>query len=57
MKIILTQEEVKEIVLEHVWATYPRAVLNHCELDRYSSFEAMTVSYEAPPEAANEVSA
>ena len=48
MKITFTQDEVKELVLEHVWATYPRATLNHCELDKYSHFEYMTVSFKEP---------
>lgn len=48
MKISFTQAEVKEIVLEHVWATYPRAMLNTVELDRYSSFEYMVLSFKEP---------
>lgn len=48
MKITFTQDEVKELVLEHVWAAYPRATLNRCEVDKYSNSEYMTVSFKEP---------
>ena len=48
MKITFTQAEVKEIVLEHVWATYPQARLNTVELDKYSSFEYVVLSFKEP---------
>jgi len=50
MKIIFTRDEVLALVLEHVWQVYPRAAVNFAELDRYSSFENVVVSFVKPPE-------
>jgi hypothetical protein len=50
MKIVFSKEEVLDIVLEHVLSEFPRTTLNHVEVDGYSSFSSVTVSYEEPVE-------
>lgn len=48
MKIVFSKEEVLDIVLQHVLSEFPRTSLNTVEIDGYSSFSSLTVSYEAP---------
>lgn len=48
MKITFTQDEVKAIVLEYVWNTYPQAQLNTVDLDKYAHFEYMVLSFKEP---------
>lgn len=48
MKIVFSKEEVLDIVLQYALSEVPRTSLNTVEIDGYSSFSSLTVSYEAP---------